>query len=140
MLATAREQSRAFFMEGLIMSLLTKLAITGLGVAVLMLLAFLTPVDAMARSHRDKAVRLTVVADHRKCWPRCETVGTFPPFFPASGAKMSPKRGGCLCLCAFCHPLPSCGRGRAARTRAPVRALRRGVRELPARSAATHHR
>ena len=30
------------------MSLPTKLAITGLGVAVLMLLAFLTPVDAMA--------------------------------------------------------------------------------------------
>jgi quercetin dioxygenase-like cupin family protein len=31
------------------MNLLTKLAITGLGVAVLMLLAFLTPVDAMAQ-------------------------------------------------------------------------------------------
>jgi hypothetical protein len=30
------------------MNLPTKLAITGLGVAVLMLLAFLTPVDAMA--------------------------------------------------------------------------------------------
>ena len=31
------------------MNLLTKLAITGLGVAVLMLLAFLTPVDAMVQ-------------------------------------------------------------------------------------------
>jgi uncharacterized membrane protein len=49
MLATAREQSRAFFTEGLIMNLPTKLAITALGVAVLMLLAFLTPVDAMAQ-------------------------------------------------------------------------------------------
>jgi hypothetical protein len=38
-----------FSIEGLIMNLLTKLAITGLGVAVLMLLAFLTPVDAMAQ-------------------------------------------------------------------------------------------
>ena len=36
--ATAREQSRAFFMEGLIMNLPTKLAIIGLGVMVLMLL------------------------------------------------------------------------------------------------------
>jgi hypothetical protein len=32
--------------EGLIMNLPTKLTITGLGLAVLMLLAFLTPVDA----------------------------------------------------------------------------------------------
>jgi len=31
------------------MNLQTKLAITGLGVAVLMLLAFLTPVDAMGQ-------------------------------------------------------------------------------------------
>ena len=31
------------------MNLQTKLAITGLGVAVLMLLAFLTPVDAMVQ-------------------------------------------------------------------------------------------
>ena len=31
------------------MNLLIKLAITGLGVAVLMVLAFLTPVDAMAQ-------------------------------------------------------------------------------------------
>ena len=31
------------------MNLRTKLAITGLGVALLMLLAFLTPVDAMAQ-------------------------------------------------------------------------------------------
>ena len=38
-----------FSIEGLIMNLPTKLAITGLGVAVLMLLAFLTPVDAMAQ-------------------------------------------------------------------------------------------
>jgi hypothetical protein len=45
MLATARGQSRAFFVEGLIMNLRTKLAITGLGVAVLMLLAFLTPAE-----------------------------------------------------------------------------------------------
>jgi hypothetical protein len=36
-------------MEGLTMNLRTKLAITGLGVALLMLLAFLTPVDAMAQ-------------------------------------------------------------------------------------------
>jgi hypothetical protein len=36
-------------MEGLIMNLRTKLAITGLGVALLMLVAFLTPVDAMAQ-------------------------------------------------------------------------------------------
>jgi hypothetical protein len=38
-----------FFIEGLIMNLQTKLAITGLGVAVLMLLAFLTPLDAMGQ-------------------------------------------------------------------------------------------
>jgi hypothetical protein len=31
------------------MNLLTRLAITGLGVAVLMLLAFVTPVDAMVQ-------------------------------------------------------------------------------------------
>ena len=49
MLATAREQSRALF-EDLIMNLRTELVITGLGVAVLMLLAFLTPVDARCRS------------------------------------------------------------------------------------------
>ena len=36
--AMAREQSRAFFIEGLIMNLPTKLAIIGLGVMVLMLL------------------------------------------------------------------------------------------------------
>jgi hypothetical protein len=41
--------SPVFPIEGLIMNLLTKLAITGLGVAVLMLLAFLTPVDAMVQ-------------------------------------------------------------------------------------------
>ena len=35
--------------EEKVMNLRTKLAITGLGVAVLMLLAFLTPVDAMAQ-------------------------------------------------------------------------------------------
>jgi hypothetical protein len=35
--------------EDLIMDLRTVLAITGLGVAVLMLLAFLTPADAMAQ-------------------------------------------------------------------------------------------
>jgi len=35
--------------EEKVMNLPTKLAITGLGVAVLMLLAFLTPVDAMAQ-------------------------------------------------------------------------------------------
>ena len=35
--------------EEKVMNLPTKLAITGLGVAVLMLLAFLTPVDAMVQ-------------------------------------------------------------------------------------------
>jgi hypothetical protein len=38
-----------FSIKDLIMNLRTKLAITGVGVAVLMLLAFLTPVDAMAQ-------------------------------------------------------------------------------------------
>jgi hypothetical protein len=41
--------SPVFPIERLIMNLLTKLAITGLGVAVLMLLAFLMPVDAMVQ-------------------------------------------------------------------------------------------
>ena len=49
MLATARDTSPGTFFEDLIMNLRTKLVITGLGVAVLMLLAFLTPADAMAQ-------------------------------------------------------------------------------------------
>ena len=41
-----------------------------------------------------------------------------------------PKRGGTSCA-RVCRPLPSCGGGLAARTRAPVRALRRGCANSP---------